>query len=963
MKKQALGMIAALFVFALLLPMDSYAARTRYGEWSDWSDWSDNPPPSSTPEREIEQDTRQVTVIDGHTEYRYGRWVGATVNWCKEYGEALHGGTYSVQQTEWSATRATNTDTHWLCGHFDWEHSSHIHVSGYDYRGYPMWTRYRVDGYSNPDFYWEETRWVDPVYKTQYRWRWRSIYYDCTVFFNANGGTLDSVTQKEVTKDNTYGWLPTPIRRNYDFAGWYTSAEGGERITENTVVTRTDDHTLYAHWNYNPVRYTVFFNANGGTVDPNSKEVRDSEKYGELPIPTRTNYSFDGWYTSTDGGTKITENSTVNLSGNQTLYAHWNYNPVRYTVSFNANGGTVDPNSKEVMDSEKYGELPIPKKDHYQFDGWFTEDGQQITSASDVIPGDQTLYARWVEATYTVTFLPLGGTVNPSSKTVTYGKQYGPLPPPEQAGYRFDGWFDENGKQITSETIVELSGNQTLYARWIKNTFNVRRDAYSFGNGMEDFGYTSRGGPGGGPYPIPSESLFMIFGKTVKAKMQYKKVASAPWAGNCAGMSASVALLFAYGKLGPADFGKSDVWSLTIHDKNAEMSVRTFIEALQMAQYTEAFGQARQANQVLSGQSLDRLYQTVKADMAAGRPTLIAIFKNGVGGHALLAFDTDDASNRILIYDCNHPGELRYLTLSADRTAWSYDMGEYGVWRSADDACSISYVPYAVLEEIWTSRGSLKQNAQVLTVNAENLSITNFDGENVASLKNGRLVTSTDGVYELLDLSMRWTGERSICLPRNEVYTISTSDHVSLTASMTDEHMSAEVTTSANAVTFGVDDDEKSNSVIVEGASASDTYSITLESDFEDLLYKKVELSGTGQGGDVNVSLNEDAVPVFVNCNITSLSLNGKSALYGIASAAPDKDGKLSVTLTNPGAVTVAAAYFDASGKFVSVALRDVRTDVGTVMLSVPADAKKARVTLLDYEYRPLCEPFETPMG
>lgn len=68
-----------------------------------------------------------------------------------------------------------------------------------------------------------------------------------TVFFNANGGYIDT-SNKSVEKNAKYGSLPTPTRDGYTFAGWYTSANGGNQVTASTTVTQTRDHTLYAHW-------------------------------------------------------------------------------------------------------------------------------------------------------------------------------------------------------------------------------------------------------------------------------------------------------------------------------------------------------------------------------------------------------------------------------------------------------------------------------------------------------------------------------------------------------------------------------------------------------------------------------------------------------------------------------------------------------------------------------------------
>ena len=69
------------------------------------------------------------------------------------------------------------------------------------------------------------------------------------VEFNANGGNCDTAS-KTVTYNSSYGNLPIPTRDGYDFLGWFTSAEGGEKVESTTIVTATADHTLYAHWSH-----------------------------------------------------------------------------------------------------------------------------------------------------------------------------------------------------------------------------------------------------------------------------------------------------------------------------------------------------------------------------------------------------------------------------------------------------------------------------------------------------------------------------------------------------------------------------------------------------------------------------------------------------------------------------------------------------------------------------------------
>lgn len=70
------------------------------------------------------------------------------------------------------------------------------------------------------------------------------------VTFNAMGGTASKDT-KDVKYNNVYGKLPTATKDGYTLDGWYTAASGGQKITEDTIITTTSNITLYAHWSAN----------------------------------------------------------------------------------------------------------------------------------------------------------------------------------------------------------------------------------------------------------------------------------------------------------------------------------------------------------------------------------------------------------------------------------------------------------------------------------------------------------------------------------------------------------------------------------------------------------------------------------------------------------------------------------------------------------------------------------------
>ena len=163
---------------------------------------------------------------------------------------------------------------------------------------------------------------------------------DYTVTFNGNSGT-PSYTSKTVTFDSMYGSLPTASRVGYTFLGWYTAQTGGTLVTSSTKVAIAGNHTLYARWRANTL--TVYYDANGGTVSPTSKNVTYNSTYGTLPNPTRTGYTFTGWYTSASGGTKVSSSTKVTTSANHKLYAHWTTNS--YTLDINPDNNSYGANA------------------------------------------------------------------------------------------------------------------------------------------------------------------------------------------------------------------------------------------------------------------------------------------------------------------------------------------------------------------------------------------------------------------------------------------------------------------------------------------------------------------------------------------------------------------------------------------------------------------------------------------
>ena len=279
------------------------------------------------------------------------------------------------------------------------------------------------------------------------------------VTFNPNGGTV-STASKTVTYSSTYGDLPNPSREGYDFAGWYTSASGGSKVTSSTQVTATADHTLYAHWTAKS--YTVTFNSSGGSSVA-SQTVEHGKTASKPADPSKGNKAFGGWYTDENLTSQFNFNSKI--TGNITLYAKW-VDP--FIVSFNTNGGSEIEN-QQIKSGERAVRPANPVKDGYTFLGWYTDlTLTEEYNFNSAVTSDLTLFASWSLKSYTITFNSNGGS-EVDAQIISHGNK--PVRPenPSRNGFTFGGWYTDAA--LTDEYAFGLNAteNLTLYAKWYED--------------------------------------------------------------------------------------------------------------------------------------------------------------------------------------------------------------------------------------------------------------------------------------------------------------------------------------------------------------------------------------------------------------------------------------------------------------------------------------------------------------
>lgn len=164
-------------------------------------------------------------------------------------------------------------------------------------------------------------------------------YY--TITSKASGKALDvagastesgtNVQQYTPNGTNAQQWMLKDAGEGYYYivprvnTGLCLDVTGAGTADKTNVGIYTANGTDAQKWKLDTpaIFRTVTFNPNGGSVSTSSKQVADGSHYGTLPTPTRDGYTFDGWYTSTSGGVRMTANTIANLTSDQTLYAHW----------------------------------------------------------------------------------------------------------------------------------------------------------------------------------------------------------------------------------------------------------------------------------------------------------------------------------------------------------------------------------------------------------------------------------------------------------------------------------------------------------------------------------------------------------------------------------------------------------------------------------------------------------------
>ena len=312
-----------------------------------------------------------------------------------------------------------------------------------------------------------------------------------SIIFNANGGR-GSMSSQIIKFDKRANLTQNAFTRTgYTFAGWSLGSNLEIKYLDKSEFElnkypSNGKLTLYAVWK--PIKYTVEFDANGGT---GSMDRIENISYGtsfnlSANKFTKQGYKFVGWTNSKSSSViryfdKQIVSNLVSIEGQKIiLYAVWEKN--EYDIKFNVDGKIT---STKVSYKNKVTMPKAPTKTGYTFIGWYDEKTNEKYDFNKEVKAGVSLVAKWKINSYNVVLNGNGNTRNNMNRITVQYNQIATLPANTyiKDGYEFIGWsLSPNGAVVYSNrsSIKNLSSKDndtvTLYAQWkfIKKDFNVK---------------------------------------------------------------------------------------------------------------------------------------------------------------------------------------------------------------------------------------------------------------------------------------------------------------------------------------------------------------------------------------------------------------------------------------------------------------------------------------------------------
>lgn len=302
----------------------------------------------------------------------------------------------------------------------------------------------------------------------------------------SNSNQIEPFRSKKISANTTYVndqiYNTNALYINTNVAGTYTADQNVLLVNDDYQHIRVNEYTYYI----DRKKFTLTQNINSDTETTKTSTIY-YEGTQNIPTPTKTGYKFDGWEVS-GNGSKMDGNTFTMGDADATITAKWT--PIDYTISYDLQGGTINGQPTKYTIESPTLNIPRPIKTGYTFLGWTGSNGnknQLDVSITHGSIGNKAYTAHWAANKYILTFnynKPSNASSNIAngtitSKTVTYDSPYDELPAPTLRGWTFNGWFTapSGGTQIKANNIFRELNNQTLYAHWSANIYEIKLDS------------------------------------------------------------------------------------------------------------------------------------------------------------------------------------------------------------------------------------------------------------------------------------------------------------------------------------------------------------------------------------------------------------------------------------------------------------------------------------------------------
>ena len=310
--------------------------------------------------------------------------------------------------------------------------------------------------------------------------KWTAQTY--TITYELDGGENGANPTTYTIETDTITLQPA-TKSGYGFAGWYDNAEfTGDAIIEIPAES-TGNITIYAKWSAES--YNITYILDGGTNNESNPLIYDiNTPTITLLDPTKTGYTFDGWYDNSNFENDPIIEILTGSTGHRTLYAKWTIET--YTITYGLDNGVNGDNPLTYDVETQTITLSDPTKTGYSFGGWYDNaefSGSEITEILTGSTGDVTLYAEWIIETYNITYVLNGGINGENPVTYTVETETITLQSATKLGYIFEGWY--NNAEFTGSEVIEIAvgstGDKTLYAKFVIEIYNIN---YELDNGV-----------------------------------------------------------------------------------------------------------------------------------------------------------------------------------------------------------------------------------------------------------------------------------------------------------------------------------------------------------------------------------------------------------------------------------------------------------------------------------------------